>query len=187
MGNTWKAQHRYIRPPVHPHARGEHLHRFCGQQIPVGSSPRSWGTRWQAMSSITYTRFIPTLVGNTARCCARSIASSVHPHARGEHELTNAGALTERGSSPRSWGTPAAVRAHHQCVRFIPTLVGNTFIGPPSIGCNAVHPHARGEHRCRNWRALSSNGSSPRSWGTLRADDFAVRIARFIPTLVGNT
>ena len=51
----------------------------------------------------------------------------------------------------------------------------------------AVHPHARGEHR--RWRrmALRTSGSSPRPWGTLLDALHDDGSNRFIPTPVGNT
>ena len=52
---------------------------------------------------------------------------------------------------------------------------------------NTVHPHTRGEHiRTRQTRSLRT-GSSPHSWGTLSETPELALIARFIPTLVGNT
>ena len=93
--------------------------------------------------------------------------SSVHPHARGEHVV----------------GT----QAHDGARRFIPTLVGNTQTGLVDGWATTVHPHARGEHSYGSSARPGPNGSSPRSWGTLRVRAQKPVQGRFIPTLVGNT
>ena len=51
----------------------------------------------------------------------------------------------------------------------------------------AVHPHARGEHRTAPATTRPSAGSSPRTWGTHRPDTNGGENTRFIPTHVGNT
>ncbi len=50
-----------------------------------------------------------------------------------------------------------------------------------------VHPHTRGEHSGIKERLNQIAGSSPHSWGTLRASRCVPVRGRFIPTLVGNT
>src|SRR2546425_284648 len=50
-----------------------------------------------------------------------------------------------------------------------------------------VHPHGRGEHPDGQVRLAGSDGSSPRSWGTLLCRDLPNPDFRFIPTVVGNT
>ena len=121
------------RRPVHPHARGEHSRsrRSRGQQ--PGSSPRPWGTRT-----------VPQ---------GRTRISSVHPHARGEHGTGNWLHWGCAGSSPRPWGTHLVGSHAVGRERFIPTPVGNTSSSRTSRSRSAVHPHARGEHRCAHARA----------------------------------
>ena len=52
---------------------------------------------------------------------------------------------------------------------------------------HSVHPHTRGEYPTgRSWRSLGG-GSSPHSWGIPDKIGPIRIIARFIPTLVGNT
>ena len=111
-----------------------------------GSSPRAWGTQNAGYLRSGSRRFIPTRVGNTAARSIRARAESVHPHARGEHPVSqnlpdrqngssprawgtqidpNA-ALSQPGSSPRAWGTQDIHVAPALEHRFIPTRVGNT-------------------------------------------------------------
>ena len=91
-------------------------------------------------------RFIPTCVGNMTLSNVRLITSSVHPHVCGEHfddavlvtsavrfiptcvgNMTKAlgEGGTQRGSSPRVWGTFVYNGGAGACRRFIPTCVGN--------------------------------------------------------------
>ena len=105
VGNTLhRAQGRLLQA-VHPHARGEHLiHLFRGDFL-SGSSPRAWGTPRINQRQNCHFRFIPTRVGNTRRGRLPTIVSTVHPHARGEHQFFRGAPGTESGSSPRAWGT----------------------------------------------------------------------------------
>ncbi len=65
VGNTKCAILMALPSTVHPHVRGEHLHRMerCTQW--AGSSPRAWGTRGLNQARMLSQRFIPTCVGNT--------------------------------------------------------------------------------------------------------------------------
>ena len=51
---------------------------------------------------------------------------------------------------------------------------------------DAVHPHARGERLMLGVIGCGLAGSSPRTWGTLKAVSFRWVFGRFIPTHVGN-
>ena len=44
VGNILKHATRTTHLEVHPHACGEHLSRIASSKMPVGSSPRLWGT-----------------------------------------------------------------------------------------------------------------------------------------------
>ena len=92
-----------------------------------------------------------------------------------------------RGSSPRLWGTLINSGWQYRGRRFIPTLVGNTSNITLQFPAVAVHPHACGEHPVAGVAAASSNGSSPRLWGTRLIGLIEQGTGRFIPTLVGNT
>ncbi len=152
-----------------------------------GSSPRMWGTHRLQQHADAVLRFIPTHVGNTLRCSGRSAPSPVHPHACGEHLVSNCSQVARCGSSPRMWGTPEAGRRKLEAHRFIPTHVGNTVGDPPTWAWRPVHPHACGEHGVADMGTFIPGGSSPRMWGTLLAGAEAADLERFIPTHVGNT
>ena len=147
VGNTAGMRRRITMLSVHPHARGEHHTRSTPAKPRPGSSPRSWGTLLRQDAHQRSGRFIPTLVGNTSIPHMSPYATTVHPHARGEHHEQLLAGNGTVGSSPRSWGTPFAGALNNTFWRFIPTLVGNT--RPPRCRPSAapVHPHARGEHQ----------------------------------------
>ena len=106
VGNTERAASGELRPPVHPHMRGEYAACPRGMPHRAGSSPHAWGIPLPSSRYNSWARFIPTCVGNTA--CGRKpfTKKSVHPHMRGEYAFLHLQNLTER--------------------RFIPTCVGNT-------------------------------------------------------------
>ncbi len=146
-----------------------------------------WGTRVLEDRRPLHVRFIPTHVGNTARLCAQSNATRVHPHACGEHRPYTLIVRQSGGSSPRMWGTPYLCKVNLILSRFIPTHVGNT--GDPAAlsQMRSVHPHACGEHIVVSRIFSSTTGSSPRMWGTLTVAGYSSQLHRFIPTHVGNT
>ncbi len=112
--------------------------------------------------------------------------SSVHPHARGEHQSSPYPNISSNGSSPRTWGTCFTGHVTPFQFRFIPTHVGNIYRYNLRTVQQAVHPHARGEHLfdCRIHSVHS--GSSPRTWGTYYQTQWTSACIRFIPTHVGN-
>ena len=131
-----------------------------------GSSPRMWGTHRLQQHADAVLRFIPTHVGNTLRCSGRSAPSPVHPHACGEHLVSNCSQVARCGSSPRMWGTQDASVFDGLFYRFIPTHVGNTGSWTTKAGSTSVHPHACGEHGVADMGTFIPGGSSPRMWGT---------------------
>ncbi len=166
VGNTRVAVCRPLRNAVHPHVRGEHHPQHRSITNGHGSSPRPWGTPFSLWCGSAYRRFIPTSVGNTGSTSPGHVATTVHPHVRGEHGNRVLSQVLAAGSSPRPWGTHQVnVRCVLWC-RFIPTSVGNTGDINELARELPVHPHVRGEHLI----ILSLNsiyiGSSPRPWGT---------------------
>ena len=112
--------------------------------------------------------------------------AAVHPHARGERLCIVFQILTDRGSSPRTWGTLQRKVQELQAQRFIPTHVGNAN-GSGNCRCSVpVHPHARGERFGVPCIGHTGDGSSPRTWGTPATRPRLLMSSRFIPTHVGN-
>ncbi len=64
VGNATVAGTRSRPYSVHPHARGERLRGISAIGRLIGSSPRTWGTRWRGGRGSGARRFIPTHVGN---------------------------------------------------------------------------------------------------------------------------
>ena len=187
VGNTCSMKSCPPAKSVHPHARGEHHPQQDAEEHSGGSSPRTWGTRRRPEGPDAAWRFIPTHVGNTPLQTAWRWATSVHPHARGEHTLASTLASRAGGSSPRTWGTRCHLAPGNGPGRFIPTHVGNTRRERGQRTVLPVHPHARGEHLASVTTSASESGSSPRTWGTLMTQYEREEKQRFIPTHVGNT
>ena len=94
-------------------------------------------------------QFTPTRVGTMAMTVSLSADSSVHPHARGDNQLSRNKGDSGHGSPPRAWG---------QCR-----------CSNPPTAYRPVHPHARGDNRRSGWPSRSTNGSPPRAWGQCAA------------------
>src|SRR5271157_2412855 len=71
---------------------------------------------------------------------------AVHPHARGDNNLTVIGTPGWVGSPPRAWGQRARAPVTCSPLRFTPTRVGTT--SGMAFGALpwSVHPHARGDN-----------------------------------------
>ncbi len=160
---------------------------YRGSPWETSSSPRMWGTPSPSFTLLPRGRFIPTHVGNTSTATTSVRATTVHPHACGEHAIADPGKNSAYGSSPRMWGTQAYRLIPTVIPRFIPTHVGNTVPRKSPSGWRTVHPHACGEHSLPTGARMLPAGSSPRMWGTLRIDLLRIELRRFIPTHVGNT
>ena len=126
VGNTSTVHVDLPVTSVHPHGRGEHACSATICKVPIGSSPRAWGTQnrrgWWKPSE----RFIPTGVGNTFQTQLPVGGGTVHPHGRGEHQFRLRRRYKLCGSSPRAWGTRLVQQIFRIERRFIPTGVGNT-------------------------------------------------------------
>ena len=166
VGNTYLCWPCDLAKSVHPHVRGEHKTGSNEWMIRTGSSPRTWGTPRGVDASPTYSRFIPTYVGNTLSPINQSRIYPVHPHVRGEHCGIDRQVQQPPGSSPRTWGTQTAAEIPTELARFIPTYVGNTRDSRSMDKKSAVHPPVRGEHTPPASVVVLWVGSSPRTWGT---------------------
>ena len=128
-----------------------------------GSSPRVWGTPIIGWRIDSYSRFIPTGVGNAShRAMSHNLA--VHPHGCGEHYLLSAQTrilsrfIPTGVGNARFWIEALSITVHpHGCgerhssncsnphARFIPTGVGNAHVIDAILGFMPVHPHGCGE------------------------------------------
>ena len=186
VGNSGTRSARPAPASVHPHARGEQTPIAWPTRCPCGSSPRAWGTDTDRVADALPMRFIPTRVGNSSGSFARTVATAVHPHARGEQPNPVPGGRESPSSSPRAWGTVPELRHPPVRSRFIPTRVGNRTRSWHRSSAAAVHPHARGEQVEDVEIASWEDGSSPRAWGTGVPGATKSVPRRFIPTRVGN-
>ena len=146
---------------------GELMEDVKGSIAQNGSSPYAWGTLPRLDNLWAPARFIPICVGNSL-----TIVNHIKQ---------------ETGSSPHTWGTLVGQRLQRHREQFIPAFVGNSGSWRRCCRSEPVHPHMRGE-LAYNARALSTtNGSSPRMWGTRSFRPPPEYGVRFIPTCVGNS
>jgi len=187
MGNSG-----YVESPggdgsVHPHVHGELEFMRYDIEIDSGSSPRAWGTLCYNNYCTHWNRFIPTCMGNSPRWVEKAYNEAVHPHVHGELFYTIFAFNHSPGSSPRAWGTRFPRRDAGVPVRFIPTCMGNSTPPPGRRPPGPVHPHVHGELVIERGMYSTSDGSSPRAWGTPPSLSLTTRCFRFIPTCMGNS
>ena len=173
--------------PVHPHGRGENPFPDRSASIPNGPSPRAWGKHSKGPPGFRSPRSIPTGVGKTCRSISRRMASSVHPHGRGENWSAPKNWLSSHGPSPRAWGKLQGRRARRDQTRSIPTGVGKTSTSTRHPMTIPVHPHGRGENSQFFEHWLTDVGPSPRAWGKRFWGWLRSVEPRSIPTGVGKT
>ncbi len=201
------AKDTYAIPSVHPHARGDHDLLPTFERLADGSPPRPWGPRRRACSPAASARFTPTPVGTTRALSHRAARPSVHPHARGDHDVWEMSRYRYGGSPPRPWGPRNPIITHTWTGRFTPTPVGTTRddepvlrhcrFTPTPVGTTPrsapappdapVHPHARGDHAGAIPTIATITGSPPRPWGPHALAVARHREHRFTPTPVGTT
>ncbi len=126
VGNRRRCDMGGILGAVHPHVCGEQVINIHGGNGLDGSSPRMWGTAEYPACGHVAPRFIPTYVGNSTSRPASGDQSAVHPHVRGEQRTIKRSLRSQRGSSPRTWGTGPRRGDVYPRLRFIPTYVGNS-------------------------------------------------------------
>src|SRR2546421_575622 len=131
----------------------------------AGSPPRAWGQRHAVGGVELQDRFTPTRVGTTPRCPPTSSRQSVHPHARGDNDLTSPLGTIAYGSPPRAWGQRVATAVPIGGLRFTPTRVGTTTSITRGTRSSPVHPHARGDNVALSATHSAIAGSPPRAWG----------------------
>ena len=101
---------------VHPHGRGDNDAETWSSQATIGSPPRAWGQSGLGACSGLSLRFTPTGVGTIAALQGASIASTVHPHGRGDNPCRSIASKTAFGSPPRAWGQSLRLR-HSTAIR----------------------------------------------------------------------
>jgi len=110
-------------------------------------------------------RFTPTCVGTfDARGWPQNPAL-VHPHVRGDIQMSGFLSRASVGSPPRAWGHFSFSPLVLVFVGFTPTCVG-TFTKVLKNGrWKRVHPHVRGDILRPSPRIAVPVGSPPRAWG----------------------
>ena len=126
VGNSPYLSAINLRAAVHPHMCGEFSMPSPACACIAGSSPHVWGILSFVSILITFRRFIPTCVGNSATPSTITIRQSVHPHMCGEFTGHGFPRYQVSGSSPHVWGIPKWLTFWHRHRRFIPTCVGNS-------------------------------------------------------------
>ena len=126
-------------------------------------------------------------MGTTPLSAGRPGRLPIHPHVRGDNELSRWKIKKCYDSPPRAWGQRFFLCLVQGGRRFTPTCVGTT----PGLLWGRrqlpIHPHVRGDNNFirdpEDWEV----DSPPRAWG--QQDDVWNGIAdyRFTPTCVGTT
>src|SRR5579884_1764949 len=89
---------------VHPHVRGDDVEsgdHFCRHR---GPPPRAWGRSPADRDGAFQAGSTPTCVGTIASASTPSGTTRVHPHVRGDDELTMTIDSIDVGPPPRAWG-----------------------------------------------------------------------------------
>ena len=151
----------------HPRSRGEYLLYACSPRWAIGSSPLSRGIPDHCHDSLSDSRIIPALAGNTGyHICASGVLPD-HPRSRGEYRTPERCKKCAHGSSPLSRGIRWEVYRVPPAWGIIPALAGNT---PHPAGWGPHqwdHPRSRGEYSSCIGVPMKEIGSSPLSRGIL--------------------
>ena len=151
---------------VHPHARGDNILQRSTVFHAHGSPPRAWGQSVRSVCRTLPIRFTPTRVGTIIDAIAQIIATTVHPHARGDNGLSFGCELNHPRFTPRRVGTM-------RCSGGLSIIL-------------SVHPHARGDNVCILSNLCVAAGSPPRAWGQSLRFPRCTFPDRFTPTRVGT-
>ncbi len=179
---------RACRPwPEHPHVRGEDEECTVTGDTANGAPPRAWGGRGQAQAAADRHRSTPTCVGRTARSPPAPVATTEHPHVRGEDVTASPVSRSPAGAPPRAWGGLGSTPPEIPPVRSTPTCVGRTNSRSRSRSRSREHPHVRGEDGGAGGNLWGGHGAPPRAWGGQVSGEQSVRDLRSTPTCVGRT
>ncbi len=177
----------FIRSPVYPRWRGEHITVSRPGCIEDGLSPLARGTRVERRLCATDKRFIPAGAGNTECPLSRIRERAVYPRWRGEHLIFIIIVVIVDGLSPLARGTPGVTCERIYQSRFIPAGAGNTNVTHRAGYRVPVYPRWRGEHDRSTIISPLASGLSPLARGTLSTGQSWPRDSRFIPAGAGNT
>jgi len=130
-----------------------------------GSPPHAWGILSRIDSLLRGKRFTPTRVGNSLKSNSTIKSDPVHPHTRGEFDVSEHCERRIRGSPPHAWGILGLKGANHRHIRFTPTRVGNSHVFVGDTVKIPVHPHTRGEFGFECFLYQLCSGSPPHAWG----------------------
>ncbi len=94
-----------------------------------GSPPHAWGRPKAEAIKLEHERFTPTCVGKTPLVGLDCRRIPVHPHMRGEDQVSGLDAPGAIGSPPHAWGRLCPCWTVKGWRRFTPTCVGKTETG----------------------------------------------------------
>ena len=186
-GKTRGPKSRTGRVPAHPRVCGENLTPSGRLVIDGGSSPRVRGKPLTLEGCVQAGRLIPACAGKTAAGSTRRPRRPAHPRVCGENALSDMGAYTGDGSSPRVRGKPAQRVAVDLVGGLIPACAGKTRLPRLAHRCQAAHPRVCGENLRLHRDVSCGQGSSPRVRGKPSLIVLARGVARLIPACAGKT
>ena len=132
-------------------------------------------------------RYTPTRVGTTRLTLFYRNQKPVHPHSRGDNRSSGHTSIGHGGTPPLAWGQPNFCAVGSRIGRYTPTRVGTTHDPAEAPDHSEVHPHSRGDNRCRSESAAAWRGTPPLAWGQLDIHVIDVLRTRYTPTRVGTT
>src|SRR5262249_112360 len=112
-----------------------------------------------------FERFTPTYVGTMLSRRQMMARATVHPHVRGDDELSTFPSPTSDGSPPRTWGRYHRRLGNTGKCRFTPTYVGTMRAIEQASALFSGHPHVRGDDSGYATYTELIYGSPPRTWG----------------------
>ena len=161
------------------------IEEIVGDAI-TGLSPRVWGNPRRIVRKSSYTRSIPTCVGQPRFYAIRTYLLKVYPHVCG---ATDTRALKDDlnvGLSPRVWGNHIRRYGSMHGSGSIPTCVGQPEIIRVRNFPRRVYPHVCGATGAFPRSSSSGKGLSPRVWGNPWTGTGKRLTSRSIPTCVGQ-
>ena len=130
-------------------------------------------------------RDTPTCVGISTRTRTPTLATTGHPHVRGDQPFPAFSTKPESGTPPRAWGSGKLQVQLRGRGRDTPTCVGISSQVLTHRHSIAGHPHVRGDQSRRCCRSSAAAGTPPRAWGSGRGAEGVALATRDTPTCVG--